>query len=108
MKKSAMRRYHPRAVGTGLLFLCVLLLMPFQVMAENIEIDPMEMDYGNAWVGGSVSEVFVLESMGPTPLMISAVNITDDATGSFSSAFLLAGGVAFLGALGSWAVRSST
>jgi len=71
-------------VGLGFWFVCVLFFLPLQAAAENIEVDPVEGDFGTAWVDASKEMVFTLESMGPTPLAIYSVHIMDDPTSSFS------------------------
>ncbi len=84
MKKTATTMSRSCAAGTGFLFVFLMLFAPLPALAENIEVTPEEMDYGKAWVGDPKAEVFVLESMGPTPLMVFSVEVTDDPTSSFS------------------------
>ena len=52
--------------------------------AQNIEVDPLAVDFGILDVGESASTDVVLRSVGPTPLTVTRTLIEDDLAGAFS------------------------
>jgi hypothetical protein len=71
---------------TRLIFstLALLLLLPLRAVAETIQVDPLEFDYGEVMVGSDMPMVFTLRSMGPTPLLVQSIAIVYDAGGYFA------------------------
>lgn len=53
----------------------LVLTVASSVHAENISVDPLEWDFGNVEIGTSQSVEFKLDSLGPTPLTITNVNL---------------------------------
>jgi len=50
-------------------------LLPLRAAAEDIQVTPMSYDYGDVAVGTTKSASFVLESLGPSSLVISEVRV---------------------------------
>jgi len=66
--------------------LTLILLLPLSAVAETIQVDPLEFDYGEVMVG-SASDMpmeFTITSTGPTPLLVQNVSIVDDTDGHFT------------------------
>ena len=64
--------------------LTLILLLPLTAVAENIDADPLEYDYGTVIVGTSKFMKFTIRSIGPyTPLTIYDITIVYDDNGEF-------------------------
>ena len=68
----------------------LLLLLPFQVAAQNIEVTPTTWDYGGVELGTSEPMSFIIESLGPdTELRVDVITILDDDIGVFDIASII-------------------
>lgn len=64
--------------------LTLILLLPLSAVAETIQVDPLEFDYGEVMVTSDMVMEFTITSTAPTPLTVSSVSIVYDADGYFS------------------------
>lgn len=65
-------------------FALLLLLLPLRAVAESIDIDPWEWNYGEVEVGDTEDKTFTIESMGPdTELRIDGIVLVDNVTGAY-------------------------
>ena len=71
-------------IALGVLLGISVLAAPLTASAQNIDVDPLVWDYGDIVVGESATQIFTLTSEGPTPLTIHLIEITDDASVSFT------------------------
>lgn len=72
----------------GLLLGFAVLAAPLTAAAENVGIAPPDLDYGEVDLGETITLPLTISSLGPTPLMISAVEITDDPNGVFEITYI--------------------
>lgn len=61
----------------------LLLLLPIQATAENLEFEPTSWDYGEVQIGDGETMTFTVKSIGPNPLLVDDISMRNDATGSF-------------------------
>ena len=58
------------------LLVSILLLTPLLVSAEDLDVSPMEWDFGDVELGTSRSQVFTLTSRGPTAVWVYVIATT--------------------------------
>ena len=73
----------PRNLPMKLLIGVVVLLMPLGASAENLSLDPEEVQFGDVQVGQSATQIVTLTSTDDNDLVIYAIMIWDDSSESF-------------------------